>query len=162
MSVQVNFYALEDDIWSLFQRPVPLAFRAVEALDPPPSGHPLADLWPTFIAYLLPPGAASDEVTWRPLKSGGGRVVAEHSPVVELSVASQSEGTLAASRVWLGATQVTPYRREAMAYYKELQRQIAKWPQAQPSGYRVGPAAAAAVRDGALRLVVGIQGQTLG
>lgn len=160
MSVQQSFYALDADVWSLFEAPGPRAFRAVEGLTPSPRGLPLMEIWPTFIAYILPPGADADEVVWRDLGARGGRVVAEHSPVVELSVATAGV-TLAPSRIWLGATQITPFRREAMLLFKGLQRRIVAWPRALPSGYPVGPAAAAEVRAGALRLVDGIVEQRL-
>lgn len=160
MSVQQSFYALEADVRALFEPPGPLAFGAVEPLDPSPTGRPLFELWPTFLAYLLPPGAAREEVAWRPLSGGRGRVVVQHSPVLELYVASGSV-TLEASRIYLGAAQVTPFRRETMAFFRRLQRQIVKWPRALPSGHPVGPAAEAAVRAGQLRLLDGRWEQTM-
>lgn len=160
MSVQQSFYALEADVRTLFEPPGPLAFLAVEPLDPSPTGSPLFEIWPTFLAYLLPPGAAREEVAWRPLSGGRGRVVVQHSPVLELYVASGNV-TLEPSRIYLGAAQVTPCRREAMAYFRRLQRQIVKWPRCLPSGQPVGPAAEAAVRAGVIRLVDGRQEQTM-
>lgn len=160
MSVQQGFYALEDDVRTLFEPPGPLAFLAVEPLDPSPAGRPLLELLPTFIAYLLPPGAAREEVAWRPLSGGRGRVVVQHSPVLELYIASGNV-TLEPSRIYLGAAQVTPFRRETMAYFRRLQRQIVKWPPCFPSGHPVGPAAEAAARAGEVRLVDGRQEQTM-
>ena len=162
MSVQQSFFGLESDVWLFFERPGPVSFGPVEALNAPDRGRPLLDRWPTDVVYLLPPGVPSEEVEWRPLKAqeGMGILTREHSPVVELYVASPRVA-LAPSRIWLGATQVTPYRREAMSFFKALQRKISQWPRCLPSGHPVGPAAEAAVRAGSLQLADGVQVQTL-
>jgi hypothetical protein len=160
MGRQTGFFTLEEDDQALLElsqkhgmRALPAEVDAGAEIVP---AAPLAFDRPTapMPFYLLPAEVPVDAVTYEPRTAvPRSMLMSRLSPAVQVLPCRREGDAIHDGRVYFDTDVTNPWSSAVRREFERLSRFMKRWPQTDRFHFRVGPAAAAAVRARRMRLV---------